>query len=172
MPLADAPDRWDLAFVERGIRAGRAEGIPQLRIIDTFVTWQRGKRVEKASDLDRLEPLRRGRPGLWMWMPETESKHLAALEDCNKRPPAPWRYQHAFRPHIDDLRAKLRRYRRRPDDAARLRVMVDIMELCLLGTKVDKARRLAASLGEAEYFEEKMRPRFFPYVGPLMGRPI
>ncbi len=166
MPLADDPDRWALAFVERAIRATAAQGIKELRIIDTYVTWQLGVPVVDAANLDRLEPYRRGRPGFWVWMPE--SKHLAALK-CS---PAPWRYEHAFRPYIDDLRARLRRYRRRDDDARRLRIMADVWEICLRGNRIDKARRLAASIGEAEFFEEEMRPRHFPYAAPLMGCPI
>ncbi len=173
MALADDPDRWELGFVHRAARAAAAQRICELRIIDTFVTLRfvvhGDARIIEHPD-NNLESHRRGRPDVWVWMPK--SKHLAALKSYNERLPAPWRYQNAFRPVIDDLRAKLRRYRQREEDARRLGTMADIWEICLCGKRIDKARRLAASIGEAGFFEEKMRPRYFPYAAPLMGRPI
>jgi hypothetical protein len=160
MPLAKDPDRWELAFVERAIRVGAVLGIAELRIIDTYVTRKLGTIVLNPLDLGRLEPLRRGRPGFWMWMPE--SKHLAALQMRNKRLPAPWRYEHAFRPPIDDVGRTLRRYRRREEDARQLQAMIDVWEICLGGdvAEIEDARRLALS-------EEKKRPRFFPDIARL-----
>jgi hypothetical protein len=167
MPLAKDSARWELAFVERATRVGAAMRIPELRIVDTFVTLRLGRIVERP---EYLESRRRNRPGCWVWMPN--SKHLAALELYNTRPSPPWRYENAFRPIIDDLRKTLRRYRNRTIDARRLQIMADIWELCLCGKRIDKARRLAASIGEADHFEEKMRPQYFPYAAPLDGRPI
>jgi hypothetical protein len=167
LPLAKDPRRWELAFIERATRVGSVLKIPELRIIDTFVTLQfllKGKaKIVDFSD-DNLESHRRGRPGFWIWMPN--SKHLAALQN-----PHGSYWGNAFRPYIENMGKKLREYRKRSDDARRLQLMADIWELCLLGKRVDKARRLAASIREVEYFEEKMRPKYFSYAAPLSGRP-
>ncbi len=167
MALAADPARWELAFVERGIRAGAAQGIKKLRIIDTFVTL---KFVTAGDALivehsDNLELFRRDLP---FWVRKLDDK--GSPPESNR--PRTWRYGNAFRPFIDDCGRKLRRYHKREDDAARLQTMANIWEICLRGNRIDKARRLAASIGEVEFFEEEMRPRFFPYAAPLMGRPI
>jgi hypothetical protein len=161
MPLANDPNRWELAFVERGIRAAAAQGIKGLRVIDTFVTLDFAKRgIAKIVETpENLECFARDQP-YRVWMPD------------KRLPPESyrygiWRYRNSFRPFIDDLRRKLCRYRKREDDAKRLQTMADIWELCLLGKRVDKARRLAALIGEAEHFEEEMCPRYFPYAARL-----
>jgi hypothetical protein len=158
MPLSKDPDKWELAFIERGIRAGKAEGMRELHMIDQYVTAKYGVPVDRPN---HLELYRRGRPGIWMHMPR--SKHLAALEENNRRPPAQWRYEHAFRPIIDDLRRKLRRYRKPGPDACRLTTMADIIELCMCGA-YDEARRLASSIDESAYLEGKLLPKCFPHA--------
>jgi hypothetical protein len=146
LPLAKAQNRFALAYLEHAILHGRALGIPQLRVIDTFVTAVLG---EKVADAAQLEHLRRGRPGVWVYMPE--SRDLAALQIYNERPPAPWRYEHAFRPPIDDVRRELRRYREREQDARWLRGMVAVIELYLRGARIEDVRPLAESIGEGEF---------------------
>ena len=166
-PLARDPNRWALAFVERAIRAGAAAGYSELRIIDTFVTGQFGRIVETPENLERL----RRDQLLYVWMRGSRLPPWRMKQSPSDRCET-WRYKNAFRPFIDDLRRKLRRHRGRNDDANRLRTMADILEICLIGKRIDKARRLAASIGEAEYFEEKLRPSCFPYADRPLGRPI
>jgi hypothetical protein len=163
VPLAEDPQRWALAFLERGIRAGKAVGLTELHMIDTYVTMTRGKIVARPENLERLA---RDEPFYCWTTPE-----LLPPWRIQQGPSARTRddrYENAFRPHIDNLRTgPLRRYRNRSDDANRLRIMADIVEICLGGKRIDKARRLAASIDETEYFEERIRPHHFAYAGPL-----
>jgi hypothetical protein len=167
MPLANDPDRWALAFVERGIRAGTAQGISELRIIDTFVSLKRGGLLRTPDNLERF---RSGRP-FRVWTPPLRLPPWRVKQGLSDRCES-WRYKNAFRPYVDDFRSKLRRYRKRDDDARRLRTMADIWEICLRGNRVDKARRLAASIGETKHLEEILRPSFFTYAARPVGRPL
>jgi hypothetical protein len=168
VPLAEDPQRWALAFLERGILAGKAKGLSESQTIDTYVTMTRGKIVETTDNLERRA---RGEPFFCWTMPDLLPP-WRIQQDPSAKTRSP-RYKNAFSPHIDNLRTgPLRRYRNRSDDANRLRIMADIVELCLRGKRIDKARRLAVSIDETEYFEEKLRPLNFSYAGPLQGRPI
>jgi hypothetical protein len=168
IPLAEDPQRWSLAFLERGIRAGKAVGLSESRIIDTYVTMTRGKIVETSENLKLLA---REEP-FYCWTTPELLPPWRVQQDPSAKTRSP-RYENAFSPHIDNLRTgPLRRYRNRPDDVNRLHTMADIVELCLRGKRVDKARRLSASIGETQYFEEHLRPLNFPYAGLLEGSPI
>jgi hypothetical protein len=168
MPLAKDPQRWALAVLERGIRAGKAVGKSELHMIDTYVTMTRGKIIETPDNLERFA---RGDP-FYCWTTPDLLPPWRIQQDPSAKTRSP-RYENAFRPHIDNLRTgPLRRYRSRTDDAHRLRIMAGIVEICLGGKRIDKARRLASSIGESEYFEERIRPHHFPYAGPLEGYPI
>jgi hypothetical protein len=161
LPVARDPDRWDIAFIYRAILVAAVQGIPAARMIDTFVTGRAVARGE-ASIIehpdDTLEARRRGRRGVWVYMPKT--KHLAALERHNLRPPPPYRYKDAFKPRGEDLRRKLFRYLERPDDERQLHVMIVIVDLCLAnaagapGAPLETARWLAEMIGESAHFEE------------------
>jgi hypothetical protein len=48
--------------------------------------------------------------------------------------------------------------------------MAEIWDLCLRGKKIAKARWFAESIDEGAYFENTMRPKYFPYAGPLTDR--
>jgi hypothetical protein len=155
-PLADNPQRWELAFVERGIRAAVAEGMSPLRAIDTYVTWRAvlsGVAQTHHQD-DNLESHRRGRPGDWVIMTKPSPTLLKMLKAKHEEDSEwEWHSENAFRPEIRSMEKKLSRIRE--NDPDRLRVMVDVCELYLSG-KVGEARQLAASIREAENFEGKL----------------
>jgi hypothetical protein len=83
-----------------------------------------------------------------------------------RQPPAtraqigwPWRMKTPFHPLADDARRKLRRIRKK--DPERLRVMVAAWEAAM-ASDFDEARRLAASIGDAEAFENELSARRLP----------
>ena len=74
------------------------------------------------------------------------------------------RYRDAFAPYVDDLRRQLRNLRTRPDLRGRWhRRMSDVFLLFFVidagAAGVDRARRLAAEVGEDAYFENELLPR-------------
>jgi len=64
-----------------------------------------------------------------------------------------------FHPLADDARRKLRRIRK--EDPERLRIMVATWDAAICGD-FDEARRLAASVGDAEAFENELHARRLP----------
>jgi hypothetical protein len=130
----------------------------ELPIIETVVALAVGAidpTPENLARFARRQPFQVWAPGLRL--PPSRLKQSPS-DACES-----WRYKNAFRPYVDGLRGKLRRYRRSAD-ARRLRTMADIWEICLCRDAggIEEARRLAASISEAEHFEEKMRPCYFP----------
>jgi hypothetical protein len=170
--FAENPQQWELAFVERGIRAFVMEGNSPLQAISAYVTWQavlRGVARTVHHQDDNLEAHRRGRLGDWVTMTKLSPKLLATLKAKHEKDyDWDWHTENAFRPEIRSVEKKLSRIRK--NDPDRLQVMVDICELYLSG-KIREARQLATSIREAENFEGELR-RILGWVTVRFGHPF
>ncbi len=159
--LANDPYRWQLAVLEYdALKLIAATGCGVMAAHETLATWRHGK-IERTPE--NLAKFANGQP-YSVWMPEHKKFRISSDDTFTERQRDgwPWRNKNPFRPIADQLRKKLARYRKQ--DGARLDIMVQIWGLCLSGPPeaVNEARRLAASIGEGEHFENEMRPICFP----------
>jgi hypothetical protein len=160
IPFAGDPRGWELALTEWTVRALVAEGCSRLRAIDSYVTWHAlmkgAARILLRPDGELEAEHRHKRPGFWVYATAVSPKLLAALIAKHVKD-SDWEYhsENAFRPEVRSLDKKLSAINK--TDPRRLQLMVDAWEQYTLLNR-EGARRIAASIGEAETFErERLR---------------
>jgi hypothetical protein len=148
LPLSCDPERYFLALLSAHIEIGKLSGVSEGRVSTTFAGFVFGRPVHTPENVSDMERTGRYQVGM-RWLQGVESEE--------------WRGMNSFRPIAETLMRKLRRIRAKPSshpDWKWLRAMTLAWRTCLWGElrHLRQAGFLAASVGEAEYFNATMRP--------------
>jgi hypothetical protein len=150
-PLANDPDRYLLAAMQAHIECA-SPGLSESHILETFAGLRYGQPVGEFTNVEAMTRGEEFRVVTSVWRGADGSKD--------------WRNRNAFRPIVDDMRKKLRRFRTAaPDDSDRrwLAAMTRSWCICLRGESANEGDALyfAQLADEGKYFEEVMRPILF-----------
>ena len=150
IPLADHPDRYLLAILSAHIRIGLRNGLSEGHVLETFAGLWFGQPMLTPENVDAMTL----GDGYRVWLPS----FLMGAESSD------WRGKNAFRPLADNWRRTLQKIRTKATDNPDrmwLAAMTLAWEICFLGdaTSRHKALQFAGSVGEASYFERKMKPK-------------
>jgi hypothetical protein len=155
IPPEKNPNRYALAAFEACARIAVAHGAKRLALLEQLVTGTFGEVVPEPDNIARFL---RGEPcQFWLSRVSRVPNEAAAFRS--------WRYKHAFRPPLALLRNKLDHLLKSEDAKGRWhRAYVDVWEICISLdlSRIEEARRKAASVGESDHFERELRPRYFP----------
>jgi len=154
-PVMDDPDRYALALFDAKVQIGKKRGVSERAVLKLLLVDAIGAVHPTPDNLARMV---NGLP-FRMWtlplrLPPKELKRDRVEDE---------RYRDAFAPYLDDLRRELRKLRTRVDARGVWhRKMKRVWFLYHVegadAAVIDLARRLAASVGEAAYFEKELLP--------------
>lgn len=149
LPLRRDPERHRLAILSAHVEIGKLSGVSEGRVLTTFAAFMFGHPIQTPENLSNMERTGTYLVGMPRWLRGGVSSS--------------WRGRNSFRPLADNWRRKLSRIRAMPStdpDWKWLRAMTLAWRTCLWG-EIRHARQaefLAASVGETEFFDAKMRP--------------
>jgi hypothetical protein len=161
LPLAEDPNRYEIALLQAAFDRGHAAGISERRIIETFAGLKYGRPIPAPENLEAME----------------RGERYAVFTTLHRGDPQgfDWRNRNSFRAIGDSCRLNVRRRRKDPaiDADARWLAHMSWADRICRERRVefeDLAEYLAEEVGELDFFNREMRPMLRELRAPGFSR--